>query len=109
MEKSEKSLLIIVVILVGVLGLVGGFFLQGILIKNNTTVNQNSSQKMDSSANNPGSSNSGNPYWVNDPTGSTLVCPNCGSNNLISGGQSQTQGQLHCQYCGYSWWITIPE
>lgn len=53
---------------------------------------------------------SGAPYYVNDPTGDTRVCPNCGSNNWEStGAQTETESQLHCNYCGYTWWEPVPE
>lgn len=41
MEKTNKILIIVVIVLVGVLGLAGGYLLQGSFVKsNNSTVNQ---------------------------------------------------------------------
>lgn len=76
-------------------------------LQNNTTIeNQTNTTKTVQKAN---INSSGVPYLVHDPTGNKIVCPRCGSNNWESTGAETTHLQLYCNYCGYTWWETIPE
>lgn len=65
MDNTTKTLIIVIIILVGVLGLAGGFILQGILIKNNnstanqtnTSINSNTTSTSTTTQNSDESSN----------------------------------------------------
>ncbi len=113
MDRKTTILIVLIVILVGVLGLVGGYILQGNLYNNSNitpVVNQTNVSVNDSSnSNNISYEQSHNdvPYRI---TSNTPDCPKCGSNNIAQLSDTEVDTstdewvvQSKCRYCGYQW------
>lgn len=100
------------IILVGVLGIVGGYLLQGYFVKiNNSTVNQ-SNATVNNTNTTSGDNTEGNVAVDGTPiiNNNVLPCPNCHSmDNLVIVGQYQkiilnkTRNYyiIHCNNCGF--------
>ena len=125
MERLTKILIVVVIILVAVIGVISGIFLQGYLSPlNNTTnstnqtnvsVNNTTETNQTSDPNDITSNQSGVQYLIEGSAAAGRpYCPSCGSNNVdLTGSQyndanNVTWYQVHCNYCGNTWYTRGP-
>ncbi|MCE5214447.1 MAG: hypothetical protein LLF83_06995, partial [Methanobacterium sp.] len=112
MNNTVKILIIVFVILVGLLGLTGGFILQGYFNNdnNNSTVNQSNESVNNTTTTSSGDKSDGNVDGTPIINNNVLPCPNCHSmDKLVIVGQYQkiilnktrTYYIIHCNNCGY--------
>lgn len=79
MDNTTKILIIIIIVLVGVLGLVGGYFLQVYLVKNNNSTVSNLTNASVNVENNTSSSVNSNVGDYDPNIYYVAYCRNCGA------------------------------
>ncbi|MCE5213245.1 MAG: hypothetical protein LLF83_00805 [Methanobacterium sp.] len=107
----DKASIIIIILLVGLLGVSFGYILQPLLNHNNSTVNQtntpinstnNSTQTQTNNTQTSSTNKAQNPDESNIRNPNNIICPNCGSKNVVEVPASGTHtSYLECLNCGW--------